>query len=221
MPTSSRIHAYSDLDIELAACAARLIAEDGLDYGSAKRKAAEEVLGPGVRQSLPDNALIESELRRYLQTFDGEAHPRRLAALRSFALELMQKLDVFRPHLVGAVLNGTATEHSNVHLQLFTTSAKDVEMFLLNQGWTFDVLEGDDSPGGAEEVLQLVLPIKNAALTTRKMGVVLAVHDEDAIRVAPRGRSTDPSLHPVEAGGRADQQALAQLIADAAQAPEL
>jgi hypothetical protein len=52
----------SDLQIEIAAAAARLIAEDGLDYASAKRKAAHEVLGEGARQTLPDNAVVELEL---------------------------------------------------------------------------------------------------------------------------------------------------------------
>ncbi len=125
-----------DLTLELAATAARLIAEDGCDYATAKRKAVQLVLGDaaGAKRRLPENELVESELRRYLRTFGGERHAALLTALRTAALALMEYLAQFNPHLVGAVLNGTATEHSALRLHLFTDSAKDVEIFLLNEG---------------------------------------------------------------------------------------
>ena len=202
--------------IELAAAAARLIAEEGFDYGSAKRRAAEELYGAGTRVTLPDNAVVESELRRYLATFGGDGHRQRLLALRQVAATLMQRLEGFNPHVVGAVLNGTATEHSDVHLHLFADSAKDVELFLLDQGTDFEADEGDDSPGGAEETLRLTIqPARTRGMPAR-VDVVLAVHGIDAIRVAPRHRSSSPGLHPVEALGRANLAQLRQLIEDSA-----
>ncbi len=210
MPAEHR----NDLQTEIAAAAARLIAEDGCDYATAKRKAAAEIVGEsGARRALPDNSVVEHELRRYLQTFDGDEHARRLAALRMLALELMQRFARFNPHLVGAVLNGTATAHSNVHLHLFTDSAKDVEIHLMNEGVEFEVEEGGGrgEPGAALEELQFVITTRQDSLP-RRVGVVLSVHDTDAIRVAPRFRSTDPQLHPVEAAGRANSTALNNLL---------
>ena len=59
-----------DLRTELAAAAARLIAEDGLDYAAAKQKAATLMgMNARSRSGLPDNAEVELELRRYLSTF--------------------------------------------------------------------------------------------------------------------------------------------------------
>jgi hypothetical protein len=203
-----------DIQIEIAATAARLIAEDGLDYASAKRKAAEDVLGAGVRRTLPDNATVERELRRYLAIFDAAAHRPRLAALRELALDLMQRLARFDPHLVGAVLNGSATAHSNIHLHLFTDSAKDVEMFLLEVGIDFDVDEAGGrraEPGAPNEELHFVVPGRAVGLGSR-IGVILSVHDTDAIRIAPRHRSNDPALHPIEAAGRASAKSLRELI---------
>ncbi len=206
---------HADLQTEIAAAAARLIAEDGLDYASAKRKAAQDLGGSDLRKALPDNAVIEQELRRYLQTFEPDLHPRRLAALRVQAAEWMDRLARFEPFLVGAVLNGTATAHSDIHLHLFTDSAKDVEMFLLNEGIEFDVDEavhrrGD--PGAPQEELHFVVPVRHPDLP-RRLGVVLSVHDTDAIRIAPRYRSAAADLHPVEASGRANVAALRQLLA--------
>ena len=199
---------------ELAAAAARLIAEEGCDYGSAKRRAVEELYGPGARVTLPDNALVEAELRRYLETFGGERHRQRLLALRQVAVTLMQRLAQFNPHLVGAVLNGTATDHSDVRLQLFADSAKDVELFLLDQGTDFDVDEGDNAPGGAEETLRMMIqPARTRGMPPR-VEVVLAVHGVDAIRVAPRHRSSGTGLHPVETLGRANLAQVRQLIDD-------
>ena len=203
-----------DLQTEIAAAAARLIAEDGCDYATAKRKAAAEIVGEsGARRALPDNSAVEHELRRYLQTFDGDEHERRLAALRRLALDLMQRLARFNPHLVGAVLNGTATAHSNIHLHLFTDSAKDVEIHLMNEGVEFGVEEGGGrgEPGSAVEDVQFLITSRHDALP-RRAGVVLSVHDTDAIRVAPRYRSADPQLHPVEAAGRANATALSDLV---------
>lgn len=204
--------------IEIAAAAARLIAEEGCDYALAKRKAVRAVLGEGegARAQLPDNALIETELRRYLQTFAADSQPAQLTALRRLALSWMSRLAEFNPHLVGAVLNGTATEHSDVHLHLFTDSAKDVEIALLNAGIEFEVEAGADEPGGPEEVLQFVVRTERGSGLPARVGVSLSVHASDAIRVAARFRSTDPTLHAVEAAGRANIEMLRTLLAQIA-----
>lgn len=202
-----------DLRTELAAAAARLIAEDGLDYATAKQKAAQLVLGAASpRGALPDNGLIELELRRYLATFLPQ-HAAVLSALRQLALQLMQRLDRFRPHVVGAVLNGTATEHSDIHLQVFVDSAKDVELFLLEQGVDYEVIDGGRQPGDPLEVMHLVVRPARVRGMPPRVGVVIDVHDADAIRTAPKYRSSAPGLHPVEAAGRANAAMLGELIA--------
>ena len=99
-----------DLKTAIAAAAARWIAEEGCDYATAKRRAARDVLGDAasVYGAMPDNPLVESELRRYLRLFAADSQPAQLAALRRLALRWMRRLEQFNPHLVGAVLNGTA-----------------------------------------------------------------------------------------------------------------
>src|SRR5471032_88866 len=94
----------SDNDLlraEIAAAAARMIAEDGCDYGTAKRKAARQILGdskiPG--DLLPDNSEIEDEVRLYNELFFGDTQPARLLHLRRLALALMEELSQFKPHL--------------------------------------------------------------------------------------------------------------------------
>lgn len=113
--------------------AARMIAEDGgLDYGFAKRKAARQLGAPESRH-LPDNREIEEALRSYLSLYQGQEQQDRLSMLREVAVEYMELLKDFDPHLTGSVLNGTASRHSDVNLQLFADSDKELEFFLLNR----------------------------------------------------------------------------------------
>ena len=117
----------------VASLAARLMAEEGIgDYAVAKRKAASMLhLPTGVR--LPENSEIESELRAYLRLFQEDEQPKILADLRRIACDFMAIMHQFNPYLSGAVLDGTAGSESEIDIQLFTDSAKDIEIFLLNR----------------------------------------------------------------------------------------
>lgn len=131
----------NELKLELAQLAARHIAEEGLSYGQAKRKAAKQ---SGIAESsaaMPDNPTIEAALREYQAQFQADTQPQELRRLRKLALQWMselarlQGLEVACQTLaVGAVVNGTANEHSAVHLQIFTDEDKYLEMGLLNAG---------------------------------------------------------------------------------------
>jgi hypothetical protein len=206
---------------QIAVLAARYIAEDGLESAQARHKAAREVLGAGARTqgALPDHERIEAALREYLRTHEGEAHRIRLQKLRGLALEWMQVLADFQPHLVGPVLNGSATAHSHLHLHLFTDSAKDVEMALLDRGLDIRVGPADNGPAHAQEMIGFIAPA--AGLAGRGRGpaadatpVLLTVLDTMALRQAPSGsaRRQDPLLHPVERAGRANTEMLRALI---------
>ena len=126
----------------IAAVAARLMAEDGIDdYALAKRKAARQ-LGAGDSQALPGNDEIEAELRAYLALYQADEHPQRVAELREIALDAMRALEHFNPYLTGPVLKGTAGPYAQIELQLFPDSVKDVEIFLLDRNITYDTQEG-------------------------------------------------------------------------------
>lgn len=121
---------------ELVHAAARLIAEDGMDYGFAKRKAVRQ-LGLPESFPLPSNAEIEDAVRDYQAIYQEEEQVERIAFLRCAAIELMRRLQPFSPWLTGSVLDGTAGRHARIDLLLFPDSAKEVEIFLLDQGISF------------------------------------------------------------------------------------
>ncbi|HLS84769.1 MAG TPA: hypothetical protein VK043_00610 [Burkholderiales bacterium] len=126
----------------IAAAAARIMAEDGIDdFALAKRKAARQ-LGASSRDGLPANEEIEEHLRAYLALYQAEEHPERIAELRAKALEVMLALEHFSPYLTGPVLEGLAGPYAAIELQLFPESAKDVEIFLLDRNIPFDTREG-------------------------------------------------------------------------------
>jgi hypothetical protein len=166
---------------QIAATAARLVVEEGLDYGPAKRRAVQ-ALGLNVRSaSLPDNGQVEDEVRDYLALFCADTQPAELAALRAVALAWMQRLAAFRPHLTGAVWRGTATRLNNVHLQLYCDDSKQAELALIDLGVNYDV--GSTAGPRGEMVDVLSVSSRSAALGER-VTVHLTVLDHDDLRGA-------------------------------------
>jgi hypothetical protein len=152
----------SDPRSGIAAAAARLMAEDGIDdYLLAKKKALRR-LGLPEHTALPDNAEVEAELRTYRALYQSGEHPAILVAMRRSALHLMEFLAAFNPYLTGSVLDGTAGEYSQIDLLLFADSAKEVEIFLLNHG--IDVQHATPRHDKIEAVLQIATDSVDANL---------------------------------------------------------
>jgi hypothetical protein len=126
----------------LAQEAARIMAEHGIrDFLVAKRKAAERFGVADGAALLPKNAEIEAALAEYQRLFGGATHLESLTAQRRAALSAMRYLSEFEPRLVGPVLSGTATEHTEVQLHLFAERAESVTLKLLDQGIPHEVTE--------------------------------------------------------------------------------
>jgi hypothetical protein len=117
----------------LAQEAARIMSEQGIDdFGLAKRKAAER-LGATDIAVLPKNTEIEAALASHHRLFEGQRHSSALAGLRETALQAMQLLERFQPRLVGPVLSGTASAHSEITLHLFAETSEAVPLYLLER----------------------------------------------------------------------------------------
>jgi hypothetical protein len=170
---------------EIAATAARLVADGGLDYASAKRKAVRQLTGSNTppRGALPDNEEIDVALAEHLSIFD-EAHDERVARRRRVAAQLMGRLESFRPYLTGAVWKGIVAEHAPIHLQLFHDNPKDVEIYLLNAGVRFDV-ETTQHFRSQDEVEAIVFWWEDEP-------VLLSLYDERDLRGALRGKAAGP-----------------------------
>ncbi|MFY8118184.1 MAG: hypothetical protein ACOVLH_10280 [Roseateles sp.] len=198
-----------NLSLEIAASAARLVVEEGLEYGPAKQRALKS-LGLPRRTALPDNELLEEQVREYLAIFCADTQPAELLALRELAALWMERLAEFRPHLCGAVWRGTATRLSPIHLQLFCDDSKAAEIALLN--WRVDYEVGSTAGPRGQSVDQLILAAPCRALQ-ESVTLALTILDHDDLRGAlkpdSRGRSE-----------RGDLAALRRLLAEEAAAPK-
>jgi len=125
----------------IAAAAARIMAEDGVDdFSLAKRRAARRLgLPEGI--ALPRNEEVEAQLRAYRSLYQSEEHPARTAELRRIALDAMRALEQFHPYLTGPVLKGIAGPYAQIELQLFPESSKEVELYLLNRNIHYSTYE--------------------------------------------------------------------------------
>ena len=193
-----------EVKAEIAATAARLVVEEGLEYGPAKRRALRE-LGLPSRSPLPGNDMLEDEVFDYLKLFCADTQPQELRALRELALTWMERLQAFRPHLSGAVWRGSATRLSDIYIQLFCDDPKSAELMLIDQGVRYEVQAIKGFKG--EEVDALSIHSLCGPLN-EDIGVHLMVYDYDDLRGA---------LHPDERGRsfRGDLASLRQLLDNA------
>jgi hypothetical protein len=190
---------------DIAAAAARLVVEEGLEYGPAKRRAVKQ-LGLPARAPLPDNDEVEDEVRDYLALFCADTQPAELRALRRLALEWMARLQVFRPHLTGAVWHGTATRLSDIYLQLLCDDEKSAEIELINLGVRYEARTVSGFQGQAVEALSIHAHSQELG---EHVGVHLMIHDVDDMRGAlvPDAKKRAP---------RGDVEAVRRLLEDVA-----
>ena len=182
---------------EIAAAAARMVVEEGLEYGPAKRRALKQ-LGLPQRTALPDNDTVEDAVREHIALFCADTQPAELRALRRLALYWMERLERFRPHLGGAVWHGTATRLSDIYLQLFCEDEKSAEIALIDLGVTYEPRTVTGLHQQPVEALSFHAPSRELGET---IGVHLLVNDLDDLRGAllrdSKGRSPRGDLESV------------------------
>ncbi len=190
---------------EIAAAAARMVVEEGLEYGPAKRRAVKQ-LGLGGRCALPGNDEIEDAVREYLELFASDTQPQELAALRRQALLWMERLQTFRPYLSGAVWHGTATRNSDIYLQLFCDDSKSAEIALIDRKVVYEARTVTGFNGQSTEALSVHSWCDELQ---EDIGVHLLVYDLDDVRGAlkPDARGRSP---------RGNVQAVRRLVHDPA-----
>ncbi len=189
---------------EIAIGAARLVVEEGLEYGPAKRRAVRD-LGLPSRTKLPSNDEVEAQVRDYIALFCADTQPRELAALRQLALEWMERMSAFRPYLGGAVWHGTATRLSDIYIQLFCDDCKSAEIALIDHQVDYEPRTVTGFHGEQVEALSVHAPSRALG---EEVGVHLLVYDLDDVRGAlkPDAQGRSP---------RGDIQALRRRIEEA------
>jgi len=172
----------ADAAARVAAAAAALVVDEGMEYAAAKRKAARELLRRGARSGdLPSNEQLEEAVREHIAVFHADTQPAELRALREVALLWMERLAPLRPHLGGAAWRGTATRRSALHVDLYCDDPKVAEIELLNQGVDFDS-DALDRPG--EPPLQVLTVASRSPALGDTVTVHLLVRDLDELRGA-------------------------------------
>ncbi len=186
------------LSAEIAAAAAALVVEEGLEYGPAKRRAVKQLALP-ARTALPGNDEVEDAVYEYIAVFCADTQPTELAALRELALVWMARLPQFRPYLTGAVWHGTATRLSDIYIQLFCDDSKSAEIALIDHNVDYEPRTVTGFTGTSVEALSLSSLCKPLNET---VGVHLMVYDHDdlrgALRLDAKGRTPRGDLAAVQ-----------------------
>jgi len=170
----------TELQMEIAAQAARWVVEEGLEYGPAKRRAVK-AMGLPPRTGLPGNDLVEDAVHDYIAVFCADTQPSELLALRQLALLWMERLHAFRPHLGGAVWHGTATRLSDIYLQLFCDDCKSAEIALIDQRVSYVPRSVTGFNGETVDALSVHAFCPDLK---EEVGVHLMIYDRDDVRGA-------------------------------------
>ena len=190
-----------EVQLEIAATAARMVVEEGLNFGPAKHRAVKTLGLPG-RTPLPTNEQVEAQVWAYIEVFCADTQPQELRFLREHALVWMSRLAQFRPHLGGAVWHGWATRLSDIDLALFCDDPKSAEIALINQNLRYEVRSQAGLHGRVVDVLSLHSFCRDLG---EDIGVHLRIYDLQDFRGAllsdEQGRSP-----------RGDEQALRRLL---------
>lgn len=185
------------LKTEIAAAAARIVVEEGLEYGPAKRRAIKQ-LGLPARTPLPANDELEDAVLEHIAIFCADSQPLELAALRQLALLWMERMARFRPHLSAAVWRGTATRRSDIHIDLFCDDSKSAEIALIDLKAAYEPRTVTGMRGDAVETLSVHEFCHDL---NEMVGVHLLVYDHDdlrgALRLDAKGRAPRGDLTAV------------------------
>ncbi len=175
----------SAMNSEISAVAARLVVDEGLEYGPAKRRAAKQ-LGLPARSSLPANDEVEDAVMEYIALFCADTQPSELHALRRLALLWMERMAAFWPHLGGAVWYGSATRLSDIYIQLFCDDSKSAELSLIDHQVRYVAHTLAGLRGKPVETLSVHAFCPDLK---EEVGVHLLIYDRDSIRGALRSDS--------------------------------
>ena len=170
------------LKSEIAAVAARMVVEEGLDFGAAKRRAVKQ-MGLSGRTALPANEEVEDEVMAYIALFCADTQPGELRALRRLALVWMTRLSAFKPYLGGAVWHGSATRLSDIYLQLFCDDCKSAEIALIDHRVDYIPRTVTGFHGESVEALSVHAWCPELG---EEVGVHLLIYDWDDLRGALR-----------------------------------
>jgi hypothetical protein len=186
------------LKSEIAAVAARMVVEEGLEFGPAKRRALKQLGLPG-RTALPGNDEVEDAVAEYIALFCADTQPGELRALRRLAAVWMERMAVFRPHLGGAVWHGTATRLSDIYIQLFCDDCKSAEISLIDHKVDYVPRTVNGFHGESVEALSVHAFCQEL---NEEVGVHLLVYDHDDVRGAlkpdAKGRAPRGDLAAVQ-----------------------
>ncbi|WP_353570840.1 hypothetical protein [Candidatus Albibeggiatoa sp. nov. BB20] len=187
----------------IAAICARLMVQEGVkDFQMAKKKATAELGVTNSKSHLPTNAEIEAEIILYQRLFQADNQPLYVQHLREVAIKAMGLFKDFQPRLVGNILTGTATQHSDITLHLFTNIPEDMDIFLMQQGIPYELTDK------RFRIEQQTVSFPCYQFMAGDEQITLVIFDVDDIRWSP------PSPVDGKPMQRADIKAVEKLIAD-------
>ena len=127
--------------LQVAAVAARAIADDSAGNFDQARNYAARALGLDGKSALPSNLEIHQALVGHLSLFAHDRQSALLSRLRTAARGALEYFAIFQPRLCGPVWYGTATQSSPITVHLISDEIEAVTRFLLERKIPYTLTE--------------------------------------------------------------------------------
>jgi hypothetical protein len=129
--------------LSIAARAAEIIMEEGIDdYQYAKKKAVR-YLDLGSLDSLPSNNEIDKALLEYGLIFQNEIDVSTIFKIKEEALKIMALFSDFNPFFLSQITEGLVPKYPTININLFTDNMKEIEYVLLNNNINFEIKDSN------------------------------------------------------------------------------
>ena len=196
---SRKAKRQTNMRARIAAEAARIMAEDGIDnFALAKRKAARR-LGASDTESLPRNDEVEAQLHAYRALYQPQEHSERIAVLAARGAGRHARIQTVSSISDGPGPQGHCGSLCRDRAAAFPQTPKDVEIDLLERGVSFSTQEARRFSGERAHAVSVFLlhwqgaPLKLSVFDCRDER--LALKTSQAGRVMERGRCRRTGSH--------------------------
>ena len=156
--------------LSIAAKAAEIIMEEGIDdYQYAKKKAVK-YLDLSSLDSLPSNDEIDNALIEYGLIFQNEIDISTISKLKEEALKIMGLFSEFNPFFLSQITEGLVPKYPTININLFTENMKEIEYVLLNNNINFEIKDFNIFEKKTKKQSQRKIPvisIKNSFFPTK------------------------------------------------------
>jgi len=170
--------------LTIAARAAEIIMEEGIDDYQYAKKKAMRYLDLSPLDSLPSNDEIDKALIEYGLIFQQEINVTTILKIKEEALKIMELFSEFNPFFISQITDGLVPKYPTISINLFTNNMKEIEYVLLNNNINFEIKDFNISEKKTKKQSQRKMPV--ISIKNSLFPIKLKVYEEQDLKFSKK-----------------------------------